>query len=101
MSLADIVYYKRIYTNTNTTTQKMPLHIRDERAARLAKQLAVRKGVTMTQAVVGALESALAREARPLRVRIAEIAREAQRLGDPAHGRPVGKEEIDDLWGHE
>lgn len=79
----------------------MALHIRDERAARLARRLADRKGVTMTQAVIGALEGALAREDRPLRVRIAEIAREAQRLGDPAHGRPVSKKEIDELWGHE
>jgi hypothetical protein len=41
----------------------MALHIRDDRALRLAKQLSVAKGVTMTQAVVDALEEALAREA--------------------------------------
>jgi antitoxin VapB len=79
----------------------MALHIRDARAARLAKQLAARKGVTMTEAVVSALESSLAREARPMRARIADIARDAQRLGDPARARAVGKQEIDELWGHE
>ena len=79
----------------------MPLHIRDERAATLARRLAERKRVTMTEAVIGALESALAREERPLAERIAEIAAEARRLGDPKRGRPVSKQEIDELWGNE
>ncbi len=79
----------------------MALHIRDDRALRLAKQLAAAKGVTMTRAVVDALESALAREARPLGERLAEIAGEARRLGDPTRGRPVTRQEIDDLWGNE
>lgn len=78
----------------------MALHIRDERAARLAKELAERKGVTMTQAVVEALETALDREMRPLAERLADIAREAARLGDPAQRRKVGQEEVDDLWGN-
>lgn len=77
----------------------MPLHIRDQRAARLAKQLAARKGVTMTQAVVTALEGALAQEARPLSERIANIARDAARLGGGKR-RAVKKREIDDLWGN-
>jgi hypothetical protein len=55
----------------------------------------------MTQAVVEALEGALAREERPLAERIAEIARDAARMGDRAHGRVVTKEEMDKLWGHE
>jgi antitoxin VapB len=78
----------------------MALHIRDDRAARLAKQLAARKGVTTTQAVIEALESALLREARPLPARLADIAREAQQVADPARRRPVEKQEIDDLWGN-
>lgn len=77
----------------------MPLHIRDQRAARLAKRLAERKGVTMTQAVVTALEGALAREARPLSERIAEIARDAARRGRGKR-RAVKKHELDDLWGN-
>jgi antitoxin VapB len=78
----------------------MPLHIRDDRAARLAKQLAARKGVTMTQAVVTALENAIAQEARPLHERISDIARDASRLSRGKRGRGVKKQEIDDLWGN-
>jgi len=78
----------------------MALNIRDNRAARLAKRLAERKGVTMTQAVVGALESALAREVRPLQERIADIAREAGRLGNRRSRRAVKKRDIDALWGN-
>jgi hypothetical protein len=55
----------------------------------------------MTQAVVEALEGALARETRPLRERIAEIARDAAALGNRARGRQVKKAEIDELWGNE
>ncbi len=78
----------------------MALHIRDERAARLAKELAERKGMTMTQAVVEALETALDREARPHAERLADIAREAARLGDPTQRRKVEQDEVDDLWGN-
>ena len=80
----------------------MALHIRDDRAAKLAKKLAAqRKGTTMTQAVVEALEGALAREERPLAERLDEIAREAERLGNRARGRTPTKQEIDELWGNE
>ncbi len=76
----------------------MPLHIRDQRAARLAKQLANRKGMTMTQAVVTALENALAQETRTLHQRIADIVDEATRLRGNQRGRIVSKGEIDKLW---
>jgi antitoxin VapB len=79
----------------------MALHIRDDRAATLARRLAKRRGTTMTRAVVEALEGALAREERPLRERVAEIADEAERLGDRKRGRVVTKQEIDELWGNE
>jgi antitoxin VapB len=79
----------------------MALHIRDERAATLARRLAKRKGTTMTRAVVEALEGALKREERPLRERIAEIAAEAERLGNRARGHTPTKQEIDELWGNE
>jgi len=78
----------------------MALHIRDDRAARLARQLANRKGITMTQAVVEALEGALAREGRPLSERLEEIAREAARIANPARRRSMKKDDIDDLWGN-
>ncbi|MTW17944.1 transcriptional regulator [Rhodoplanes serenus] len=77
----------------------MALHIRDARAGLLARELAERRGVTMTQAVIDALEVALAREGRPLAERLRDIAREAARLGDPHRARPVDEREVDDLWG--
>lgn len=79
----------------------MALHIRDERAATLARRLAKRRGTTMTRAVVEALEDALAREERPLRECLAEIANELERLGDRKRGRAMTKQEIDELWGNE
>ena len=79
----------------------MALHIRDEKAARLARQLAARKRTTMTRAVVEALEDALAREKRPLGKRIAEIADELDRIGNRARGRTPTRQEIDELWGNE
>jgi len=83
------------------TGSTMALHIRDQRAAKLARRLAARKGTTMTQAVVTALEGALAREERPLAERLDEIAREAERLGNRVRGRTPTKQEIDELWGNE
>jgi hypothetical protein len=79
----------------------MALHIRDDRAATLARRLAKRRGTTMTRAVVEALEAALAREERPLTERIADVAAELERLGDRKRGRVVPKQEIDELWGNE
>ncbi len=79
----------------------MALHIRDDRAAVLARRLARRKGTTMTRAVVEALEDALKREERPLAEVFAEIAADLRRKGDPKRGRPVTKQEIDELWGNE
>lgn len=79
----------------------MALHIRDDRALKLAKKLAARRGTTMTQAVVEALEGALKREERPLRERIAEIAEELESVGNRARGRTPTKQEIDELWGNE
>ena len=54
----------------------------------------------MTEAVIGALESALARGERPLPERLAEIAADARRLADPRRQRTAGKREADALWGH-
>jgi antitoxin VapB len=76
----------------------MALYIRDQRAALLARQLAARKKTTVTQAVVTALQQALAREARPLHERINEIASEARRAGKRGSGRVMSKREIDKLW---
>jgi antitoxin VapB len=78
----------------------MALHIRDNRAAELARRLAAKRGQTMTQAVIAALESELRREVehRPLGKRLDEIARELAAKGNPVKARRVTKDEIDALW---
>jgi antitoxin VapB len=77
----------------------MALNIRDDRAAKLARRLAERRGISMTEAVIEALESVLLRGERPLPERLAEIAADAKRLGDPRRRRPLTTQEIDALWG--
>jgi hypothetical protein len=53
----------------------------------------------MTEAVIAALEAALARGERPLPERLAEIAADARRLGDPRRQRVSGKRDTNALWG--
>jgi len=53
----------------------------------------------MTEAVIDALESALLRGERPLAERLAEIAADARRLGDPRRRRPMTAQDADALWG--
>ena len=79
----------------------MALHIRDHRAAELARKLAAKRGQTMTQAVITALESELRRDAgrRPLSQRLDEIARELAAKGNPGMARRLAEDEIDALWG--
>lgn len=78
----------------------MTLQIRDKRAHQLARKLALRRGVTMTEAVIQALESELGREAQrePLAIRIARIADELAAQAGP-QGRAMTKQEIDAMWG--
>ena len=78
----------------------MALHIRGERAAKLARRLADRRGISMTEAVIEALEAALARGERSLPERLAEIAADAKRLADPRRQRTAGKREVNSLWGN-
>ena len=80
----------------------MPLMIRNPRAVELARKLAPRRGQTMTNVVIDALEKELKHdnEQRPLADRLADIAREFDRLSQ-GPGREVTKEEMDSLWGHD
>gem|GEM_PF-1873247 len=103
--MLDLVFVYTFYIYSYTTlyisfNPLMALHIRDERAAKLARRLAERRGLSMTAAVIEALEAALLRGERPLPERLAEIAAEAKRLADPRRHRPAIKREIDGLWGH-
>lgn len=79
----------------------MPLNIRDPRAAALARDLARRRGTTMTQAIISALEAAIERErtAVPLAQRLLPIAADLK-CGAGPNRRTLTKDEIDALWGH-
>ncbi|WP_181702142.1 type II toxin-antitoxin system VapB family antitoxin [Chthonobacter albigriseus] len=77
----------------------MPLSIRDARAATLARDLARRRGTTMTAAIVQALENELKREkeAVPLAERLSALAARAKAMSGP-NPRPMSKDERDALW---
>ena len=79
----------------------MTLQIRDRRARELAQKLAARRHVTMTEAVIQALEGELRRETEkePLADRIARIAAELAAAAGP-NRRPMTRDEIDAMWGH-
>ncbi|MCW2274748.1 transcriptional regulator [Rhodoblastus acidophilus] len=78
------------------------LQIRDVRARNLAMRLAQQRGVTMTEAVVQALQEELrrARSAEPLAVRIQKISADLARHAGP-NRRVLTKDEIDAMWGHD
>jgi antitoxin VapB len=77
----------------------MPLNIRDPRAAELAKELAARRKITMTAAIIEALQNEIKRERDkvPLRERLALLALTTRALAG-RKGRPVPRSEIDDMW---
>jgi antitoxin VapB len=79
----------------------MNLQIRDPRAHELAQRLAAKRKVSMTEAVIEALEAELKREnsRASLAERLAAIADDLKARAGPA-GRLVEKQEIDDMWGH-
>ncbi len=76
-----------------------PLNIRDPRARELARELAGRRKISITAAVIEALERELAREreAIPLATRLAKIAERAQDQTGP-DARPVNEAERDTMW---
>jgi antitoxin VapB len=78
----------------------MPISIRDPRAAELARDLARRRGTTMTEAIITALEAEIERERKraPLGARLAMIADDLAAQAKPG-GRRMTKDEIDALWG--
>ena len=77
----------------------MPLNIRDPRAAELAKELAALRKITMTAAIIEALQNEIKRERDkvPLRERLALLALTTRALAG-RKGRPVPRSEIDDMW---
>lgn len=79
----------------------MNLQIRDPRAHQLARQLAEKRHISLTEAVIEALEAQLQHESAqtPLATRLAEIADRLQAKAR-AGGRDMTKDEIDEMWGH-
>jgi antitoxin VapB len=79
---------------------RMSLSIRDPRAAHLARDLAARRGTSMTQAIITALEAEIAREraTTPLATRLGGIAERLAQQARPG-GRRMTRAEIDALWG--
>ncbi|RWQ87783.1 MAG: transcriptional regulator [Mesorhizobium sp.] len=79
----------------------MNLQIRDPRARELARELAAKRKISMTEAVIEALESELKRESGriPLAARLAAIANDFKAKAGQG-GRAVNKDEIDEMWGH-
>lgn len=79
----------------------MNLQIRDPRAHKLARQLAERRHVSLTEAVIDALEAQLKAENSrvPLPERLKAISGRLKAKG-AAGGHEMTKEEIDDMWGH-
>ncbi len=78
----------------------MPLNIRDPRASELARDLAARRGTSMTKAIIGALENELTRERAklPLASRIQQIS-SALLTSAKGNRRRLTKTEIDEMWG--
>jgi antitoxin VapB len=79
----------------------MNLQIRDPRARELAQKLAEKRKVSMTDAVIGALQAELGREqertmlADRLAPLIAELRSKARK-----GGHVMTKDEVDSMWGH-
>ena len=76
----------------------MPLNIRDERAEKLAKELAAYRHTTMTRAVIDALSNELERERKkePLTKRIAALRQ--SHFADGMQGQDMTKADIDAMW---
>ena len=79
----------------------MNLQVRNPRAYELARKLAAKRKVSMTAAVIEALEAELAREnaRQPLAERLATIAKDLKAKAGEG-GRDMTKKEIDAMWGH-
>jgi len=77
----------------------MNLQIRDPRARELARRLAAKRNVSMTEAVIEALESELERHSKqtPLAVRLAAVDLKSKA---GSGGRTLSKDEVDEMWGH-
>jgi antitoxin VapB len=79
----------------------MNLQIRDPQARELSRRIALRQHISMTEAVVEALEAEYRRVSarESLAERLGAIADELAPLAQPG-GREMTKDEVDAMWGH-
>jgi len=80
----------------------MNLQIRDPRARELAERLAKIRNVSLTEAVIVALEAELLKAdspKSPLQERVANIVDRLHAMKG-RNGRDMTKDEIDEMWGH-
>lgn len=86
---------------TDGLASTMNLQIRDPRARELARRIAHRRHISMTEAVVEALEAEFRRVSaqQPLAERLGAIADDLAALARPG-GRDMTKDEVDTMWGH-
>ena len=79
----------------------MHLQIRDPRAHELARKIAGQSHLSLTEAVIRALETEYRRVAmrQPLAARLGAIADELAALAKPG-GQDMTKSEVDAMWGH-
>lgn len=80
----------------------MTLQIRDDRARALAEKLANKRRITMTEAVIQALEAELQRETakEPLAKRISRIADDLVAAAGP-NRRAMSKDGGESIWGQD
>lgn len=79
----------------------MNLQVRHPRARALARKVADRYNISLTDAVIKALEGEVARTERKesMEETLERLHAELLRNGKPG-GHMMTKEEIDDMWGH-
>jgi antitoxin VapB len=98
--MADVLF---VMTTIGATA--MNLQIRDPLAHELARELAEKRKITLTEAVIVALKAELEKEnsaqekSRSLVERHAFLAEKLKALG-AGEGREMTKDEIDEMWGH-
>jgi antitoxin VapB len=80
----------------------MPISIRNPRVEKLARELAQKRNISMTEVILDSLENAKRtdRNTRPLHERIDEIVGVLHRQAKP-EGHALSKDEIDRVWGQE
>jgi antitoxin VapB len=100
MTACTVCHANIIMTNVRVTD--MNLQIRDPRAHELARRIAERRHITMTEAVLDALEAEYQRitAGQPLAERLRAVAIELAALAKPG-GRDMTDDEIDAMWGHD